>query len=161
MNKKLLLFTLMPLVLLVMVVPAVAKPIGPQKAAKNPNIMITAEGVELMLPSGGFNEWVMDTEVWYVDFMHGLDASKAKGLAHRASPLAIADIMELMTNETAALEAENMWGYVSYDVMVELFIFELMAEDPTLTYEEAAEIAAQMAAMWPEGIYVRFVNVGK
>jgi hypothetical protein len=152
MNKRLLLFTLMPLVLLVMLVPAMAKPIGPQKAVKNPNIMITpGEGVELFLPSGGFNEWVADTEVWYMDFMHGLDASKAKGLVHKASPLAIADIMDLMTNETVALEVENMWGYVSYDVLVDLFIMEgLSPED-----------AAAMAAMWPEGIYVRFVNVGK
>jgi len=160
MNKKLLKFTLIPLILLVMATPAMAKPIGPQKAVgKNPHIMPTAEGVELLLPSGGFNEWTSDTEFWYMDFTHGLDASKAK--IPNAMPLTMADIMELMINETVALEAENKWGYASYDVLVELFIVTLMAEDPTLTYEEAAEIAAQMAAMWPEGIYVRFVNVGK
>jgi len=150
MNKRLLLFTLMPLVLLVMLVPAMAKPIGPQKAVKNPNIMITpGEGVELMLPSGGFNEWVADTEVWYVDFMHGLDASKAK--IPNALPLTIDDIIELMTVPEAALEAENKWGYVSYEVLVDLFIMEGM--DPV--------DAEAMAAMWPEGIYFRFVNVGK
>ena len=147
MNMKLLMFTLIPLVLLVMVAPAVA--IGPQKAVKNPNIMITPEGVELLLPSGGFNEWVADTEIWYMDFMHGLDASKAK--IPNALTLTIADIMELMTDPEAALEAENKWGYVSHDVLVELFILE------GLTPEEAEA----MAAMWPEGIYVRFVNVGK
>ena len=158
MNKKVLMFTLMSLVLSVIVAPTLA--IGPQKAKKNPNLMIMpGEGVELFLPSGGFNEWMVDTEVWYVDFMHGLDASKAK--IPNAMPLMMADIMELMSDPEAALEAENKWGYVSYDVMVELFIFELMAEDPTLTYEEAAGIAGQMAAMWPEGIYVRYVNIGK
>jgi len=73
----------------------------------------------------------------------------------------MADIMELMTNETAALEVENKWGYMSYDVLVEMFIFELMGADPTLTYEEAEAMATEMAAMWPEGLYVRFVNVGK
>jgi len=147
--KKLLMFTLMPLALLVMVVPAMAKPIGPQKAEKNPNIMITPEGVELLLPSGGFNEWTADTDLWFMDFMHGLDASKAK--IPNALPLTIDDIIELMTVPEAALEAENKWGYVSYEVLVELFIMEGL--DPV--------DAEAMAAMWPEGIYVRFVNVGK
>ena len=151
MNRKLLMFTLISLVLLVMVAPVMAKPIGPQKAlGKNPHIVPTAEGVEALLPSGGFHSWTADTEFWYMDFVHGLDASKAK--IPNASPLTIEDIMELMTNETAALEVENKWGYVSYEVLVEIFI---VLEG--LTPEEAEA----MAAMWPEGIYIRFVNVGK
>ena len=137
------------LLLALMVAPVMAKPIGPQKAVKNKNIMITPEGVELVLPSGGFNEWMADTEIWYMDFMHGLDASKTK--IPNAMPLTIASIMELMLNETAALEAENKWGYMSYEILVELFIME------GLTPEEAEA----MAAMWPEGIYIRYVNVGK
>ena len=149
MNRRLLMFTLIPLVLSVMVAPAMA--IGPQKAEKNPNIEITPEGAELLLPSGGFHSWTADTELWYIDFEHGIDASKAKGLIHKAMPLTIADLMELMTNPEAALEAENMWGYVSYDVLVELFILEGLSE----------EDAIAMASMWPEGIYVRYVNMGK
>lgn len=137
------------MVLLVLFVVAPVMAIGPQKAVKNPNIIITPEGAELLLPSGGFNEWTVDTEIWYMDFMHGLDASKAK--IPNAFPLTMADIMELMTDPEAALEVENKWGYVSHDVLVELFILE------GLTPEEAEA----MAAMWPEGIYIRFVNVGK
>jgi len=222
-KKKLLMLALIPLVLSVMGTPAMA--IGPQKAEKNPNIMITPEGAELLLPSGGFHSWTADTELWYIDFEHGIDASKAKGLIHKAMPITIADLFELMTNPTAALEAENEWGYVSYDVLLTLFILEypdnvtvLIADagagqpnvtvvDASLFYEgdnvlimtmtddtivaiELNVIAAKvdntltmendlindymagsmviksptaevMAAMWPEGVYVRFVNVGK
>jgi len=147
MNKKVLMFTLIPLVFSVMMTPAIA--IGPQKAEKNPHIMITPEGVELLLPSGVLNEWMADTEIWYMDFIHMLDASKAK--IRNAVPLTIEDLIELMTNPEAALEAENKWGYISYDVLLELLILE------GLPPEEAEEIAA----MWPEGIYAKFVNVGK
>jgi len=140
----------MPLVLLVMVAPAMAKSIGPQKAVgKNRHIMPTAEGVEALLPSGGVHSWTNDTEFWYFDFMHMLNASKAK--IPNALNLMMTDIIEMMGNATAALEAENMWGYMSQAVLVDMFIMEgLSPED-----------AAVMAAMWPEGLYVRFVNVGK
>jgi len=138
------------LLFVLMVAPVLAKPIGPHKAVgKNPHLMPTPDGVELMLPSGGVHSWTNDTEFWYMDFMNGLDASKAK--IPNALALTIADIMEMMVNETVALEAENKWGYISYDVLVDLFIMEgLSPED-----------AAAMAAMWPEGMYFRFVNVGK
>jgi len=158
MNKKLLMFTLMPLVLLMTVTSAMAKPIGPQKAVgKNPHIMPTAEGVELLPPSGGMHSWTNDTEFWYMDLVHGLDASKAK--IPNAFPLTMEDLTELMTNETAALETENKWGYMSNELLVEMITMELIMEG--VPPEEAAEIAEEMAAMWPEGMYVRYVNVGK
>ena len=154
MNKKLLMFTLIPLVLFVMVAPVMAKPVtkslGPQKAlGKNPHVMSTPEGVEALLPSGGVHSWTNDTEVWCMDFMHALDASKAK--IPNALPLTIEYLMDLMINETAALEAENKWGYMSHDVLVQMLILEGL--EP--------EEAEAMAAIWPEGIYVRYVNVGK
>jgi len=34
----------------------------------------------------------------------------------------IADIIELMTDPEAALEAENKWAYVPYGVLVQLFM---------------------------------------
>lgn len=150
MNKKLLMFTLIPLVLLMMVTPAMA--IGPQKAEKNPRNTITPEGAETLLPSGGFHSWTADTEAWYIDYEHGVDASKAKGLARRATAITLADIMEVMMDPEAALAAENTWFYVSYEVLV-----EMMMTLGGLTQEEAEA----MAATWPEGVYVRFVNVGK
>jgi len=147
------------LLLAVMATPVMAKPIGPQKAVNNPHIMITPEGVELVLPSGVILEWMADTEAGAIDFVLIFDASKFK--IPNAMPLTMSDLMGLMLDPEAALEAENVWGYIPYNVLVELFILEIMAADPTLTYEQAQAIAIQMASMWPEGIYVRFVNVGK
>lgn len=62
-------------------------------------------------------------------------------------------------HETAAQETENKWGYMSNEVLVEMITMELIMEG--VPPEEAAEIAEEMAAMWPEGMYIRYVNVGK
>jgi len=153
MSKKLLMVTLIPLALLVMVAPTMAKPIGPQKAVgKNPHLMPMDGGVEALLHSGGFHSWTADTEFWYMDFEHGLDASKAKGLIHKATNITFLDIIEVMSDSEAALRAVNKWFYMSYEVLV-----EMMINIGGLTPEEAEA----MAATWPEGVYVRFVNVGK
>lgn len=134
----------------VMLVPVMAKSIGPQNAVNNPHIMIVpGEGVELLLPSGAVLEWVADTEVTAVDFMHILDASKAR--VPNAMVLSIDDLMVLLTDPEAALMLENKWGFVSYQVMVELFMLEGFSQ----------EEAVAAASMWPEGVYARFVNVGK
>jgi len=138
------------LFLALMTAPVMAKTIGPQKAVeKNPHIIQTPDGVELLLPSGGANEWMADTEMGALDFIHILDASKAK--IPNAVPLNVSDLIGLMTDPEAALEAENKWAYISFDVLVELFMLEGFSE------EEAEE----MASPWPKGIYARFVNVGK
>jgi hypothetical protein len=137
------------LLVCLMSVPVMAKSIGPQNAVNNPHAMFAPEGVELLLPSGGVQEWMADTTVGAVDFMHLLDASKAH--IPKAMPLSVDDLMGLMTDPEGALEYENMWGYVSHVVMVELFMLEGMTR-------EQAEV---MASMWPEGVYARFVNVGK
>jgi len=206
------------LFLALMAAPVMAKPIGPQKAVKNPHIMITPEGVELLLPSGGVHEWMADTELSAIDFVHMLDASKIK--IPNAMPLTISDLIGLITNPEAALEAENKWGYISHDVLLTLFIMEypenvtvLIADaaagQPNVTVVDASlfsigdkvvitngtamelnviadkvgntltmendlindymagsivvksTTAEAMAAMWPEGLYVRFVNIGK
>jgi len=132
-----------------MLVPVMAKSIGPQNAVNNPHIMIAPEGVELLLPSGVVQEWMADTEVGAMDFMHVLDASKAH--IPNAMPLSVDDLIGLMTDPEGALEYENKWGYISYDVLVGLLMLE------GFTREQAEE----MASMWPEGVYVRFVNMGK
>jgi hypothetical protein len=144
---------MVPFVLLLaglMSVPVMGKSIGPQNAVNNPHITIAPEGVELMLPSGGIQEWMADTEVGAVDFMHVLDASKAH--IPNAMPLNITELMGLMMGDpVAALKYENKWGFVSYDVLVEMLMLE------GLTREQAEA----MASMWPDGVYARFVNVGK
>jgi len=138
------------LVAALMSVPVMGKSIGPQKAENNPHITIAPEeGVELLLPSGGVHEWVADTEVGAMDFMHALDASKAR--IPNAMVLSVSELMGLMADPEAALKAENKWGFVSHDVLVELMVLE------GFTREEAEA----MAAGWPNGVFVRFVNVGK
>ena len=156
MNKKLLMVTLIPLALLMMVTPVMAKPIGPQKAVgKNPHLIPTPEGVEALLPSGGVHSWMADTELMAIDIMHCLDASKAKGLANKAITIAMDDLegwmMLIMFEPEAALEAlKNKWFYLPYDTLVLMFTLEGLSP----------EEAAAMASMWPEGMYCRFVNVG-
>jgi len=154
MNKKLLIFTLVPLVLLMTVTSAMAKPIGPQKS-NNPHIMITPEGVEVLLPSGGVHSWMADTELTPIDFMLCLDASKAKGLTNKATTIEVEDLEEWMTlimtdPETALEDLKNKLFYLPYDTLVLMFTLEGLSE----------EEAEAMASMWPDGMYCRFVNVG-
>jgi len=146
---KKVLMTVVALLVLCVVAPVMARPIGPQKAVKNPHISITPDGVELLLPNGGIHEWMANTKLSAIDFVHMLNASKVK--IPNAMPLNISDLIGLMTNPEAALEAENKWGYISHDVLVQLFILEGFSEGE----------AKEMASMWPEGLYARFVNVGK
>lgn len=141
--------SLVILLVCVMSVPVVAKSIGPQNAVNNPHIMIAPEGVELLLPSGVVLEWVADTEMSAMDFVHILDASKAH--IPNAMVLSVDDLIGLMIDPEGALMLENKWGFVSFEVMVELFVLEGFSQ-------EEAEAAA---SMWPEGVYARFVNVGK
>jgi hypothetical protein len=129
-NKKLLMLTLIPLVLSVIVTPGMA--IGPQKAEKNPNIIITPETIgvtagaaELILPSGGDHSWMADTSEMAIDFMNILDASKAK--IPNEYTLDVMVLMDLMTNPILALEYENKWGYMSYAVLLAVSVME----DPT------------------------------
>jgi len=143
---------MVPIVLVLaglMSAPVMAKSIGPQNAVNNPHITVAPEGVELLLPSGVVLEWMADSEVSAIDSMHALDASKVH--IPNAMVLSADDLMGLMTDPEAALEAENKWGYVSYDVLVELLVLEGFSQ----------EDAEQMASMWLDGVYVRFVNVGK
>ncbi len=137
------------LFLVLTICPAMAKPIGPQKATKNPHFIVTRPGtVEHLLPSGTGNEWTSNTELSAIDFVHIVDASKAK--IPDAIPLTLPDIIGLMTNPEAALQSENTWAYFSHDVFVQLYIALGFSE------EEATAIASR----WPEGAYVMFVNVG-
>ncbi|UCC27403.1 MAG: hypothetical protein JSW29_04790 [Candidatus Bathyarchaeota archaeon] len=150
---------------LLMIAPVMAKPIGPQKAwEKNPNMEIvppdpgppaTAGGVDAYLPSGGTHSWMANTEEMPIDFMLGLEASKAKGLIKKAEEITPSGLeawmmMILLEPETALEAVRNTWFYMPYETLVAMFIME------GLTPEEAAAAAS----MWPEGMCARFVNVG-
>ena len=138
------------LLLALAVTPVMAKPIGPRKS-NNPHIEIdeTTGEVGHFLPNGGIHSWMADTELMAIDFMRVLNASKARGLTHKATTISV-DIlvswMETVMNPETALAYENEWFYMPKDTLELMFTLE--GEDPA------------MASMWPEGIYVRFVNIG-
>jgi len=153
MKRKFLMLTLMPLVLSVIVSSTMA--IGPQRAENNPHITAMPEGgVELVTPSGVIHEWVADTETSVIDYEHVLDASKAK--IPNAKPLTLAELQEMMSDPEIALQHENKWGYMSNTVLKDFFEW-LMSMGYPITPEEIALILS----MYPEGVYVMFVNVGK
>jgi len=150
-----------------MVAPVMAKSIGPQNAGdKNPNMVImppdpgppaTSGGVDAYLPSGVMRSWMANTEEMPIDIMHILDPSKvAEGLINKAEEITSTGIVDwmmmLMLDPETALETlENKWFYMPYETLVALFIME------GYTPEEAEATAA----MWPDGLYLRFVNVGR
>lgn len=144
MNKKLLMFTLIPLVLLVIVTPGMA--IGPQKAEKNPHIEIfppdpgpppTSGAADLILPSGADHSWMADTSEMGIDIMHILDASKAK--IPNAYTIDITLLMAWLMNPELPLEYENKWGYMSFATLLAMSIFE----DPTeIVYASNLTVAA-------------------
>jgi hypothetical protein len=161
---KKVLIPVLALLVLLMITPVLAKPIGPQKAGeKNPHVEIvppdpgppaTAGGADAILPNGGTHTWMANTEEMPIDFMHGLDASKAKGLMNKAEEITLSGLeawmMMLLDPETALEALKNKWFYFSYEALVALFMME----------GYTPEDAAAEASMWPEGTYVRFVNVG-
>ena len=146
-NKLTAIFALLFLVLTIG--SAMAKPIGPQKATNNPHYIVTRPGtVEHMLPSDVALEWTNNTETGAIDIVHIIDATKAK--IPNATPLTLPDIIALMTNPEAALESENTWAYFSHETLLQLYMALGLSE------EQATEIASR----WPEGAYVRYINIG-
>jgi len=110
--------------------------------------------VELLLPSGVAHEWVADTEISVMDIEHILNASEFK--IRNAMPITIEDLMEIMTDPEAALQAENKWGYMSYQVMEDFFEWLI-----SIGYPVTPEEVELILSMYPEGMYIMFVNVGK
>jgi hypothetical protein len=127
--------------------PVTAKSIGPTKAQRNPNIILQDGETVLLTPGGVQHEWY-DTAGW-MDFIHILNASKVDW-GDRVPSLSLAELRTIMTYPEVALEFENKWGYVSQSVLFDLL---------KLFYPE--DMAWAIASMWPEGMYLMFVNVGK
>lgn len=147
MKSKLMVLTVF-LLLALMSAPATAKLIGPRNAEKNPHMTISPDGVVLLTPGGVQNEWA-DTDSGVFDFFHILSASKTE--LPGATTFTIDEIIALMMNPEAALEFENKWGYISQETLLALLILMGIPTDEAET----------MAAMWPDGMYFRYVNVGK
>ena len=147
---------LIPLLFLLMLtsttIPAMA--IGPQKAEKNPHIMIMPEGAEILLPNGVVIDWMADTEISVMDFVLTKDASRFK--IRNAPAVTIDELIIIFIDPVAALEYENEWFYVPYEVL-EGFLEWLIFMGFPISPEEVELILS----MYPEGMYMKFVNVGK
>jgi hypothetical protein len=102
----------------------------------------------LLTPGGVQHEWY-DTDAGVMDHLQILNASKVDW-SSRVPSLSFAELLTLMTNPEAALQFENKWGYVSQSVLFDL-----------LKLEYPADIAWSIASMWPDGMHVRYVNVGQ
>lgn len=136
------------LLLSFVLVPVAARPIGPTKTQKNPNIIMHDGETVLLTPGGVQNEW-RDTETSVFDFFHILNASKME--RPRVRTFNLTEIIALMMDSVAALKFENKWGYISQETLLGLLLF-MGTQQPE---------AEAIATMWSDGMYFRFVNVGK
>ena len=87
-------------VLALLVVPVMARPIGPGNATDNPNIIMHDGETVLLTPGGVQNEW-RDTEAGVFDFFHILNASKTK--LPRVKTFNLAEIVALLMDPVKAL----------------------------------------------------------
>jgi len=156
MNKKLLMFTLISLVLSVMVAPAVAKPIGPRGKAveKNRHLEIPAEGeLELILPSGVGHIW-MDTDLGVMDCSNWKNASKFK--IRKAVNLTVGDLANTFMGD---LTYENRWVYIELQVLLDFI--DMMVGMGLMGETEGEEAKTEFTTHFPEGMYYKFVNVAR
>jgi len=129
-----------------MLAPVAAKPIGPVKSEKNPNIVMH-DGETVLLTLGGVQHEWYDTEAGWMDFINILNASKVDW--PWVPSLSVAQVLTLMTDPVAASEFENKWIHMSQAVLFDLL---------KLFYPE--DVAWAIASMWPAGMYLMYVNVG-
>ena len=156
MNKKLLMFTLIPLVLSVMVAPTMAKPIGPRGRAveKNRHLEIPEEGeVELILPSGVGHIW-MDTDLGVMDSSNWKNATKFK--IRNAVDLTVGDLANVFSGD---LTYENRWTYIELQVLLDFI--DLMVGMGLIGAAEGEQAKNEFTSFFPEGMYYKFVNVSK
>lgn len=155
MNKKVLMFTLIPLVLSVMVAPAVAKPIGPRGRAveKNRHLEIPEEGeLELILPSGVGHIWI-DTDFGVMDSSNWKNATKFK--IRKAVNLTVGELASMFMGDVTY---ENRWTYIELQVLLD---FIDMMVGMGLMDETQGDLAKnEFITYFPEGMYYKFVNVG-
>ena len=132
MDKKVMMFAVTLLALAMLVTPVMA--IGPQKAKNNPNLVETDFSVQLHLPSEGFNEWIVEVPL----HIQLLNASKFK-------------IKNAIVATSPDDIVENKWIYMSSEVFFE-YLTPILGED----------MAHYVAfVIYPDGVYYKFVYVGK
>lgn len=135
------------LLLALLAVPVTARSIGPGKAKNNPHVMTEDGETVLLTPGGVQNEWRL-TEAGVFDFFHILNASKTK--LPGVTTFNLTEIAALLMDPAAALEFENRWGYMSQETLLGVLLLMGVPQAQ----------AQAIAAMWPEGMYFRYHNVG-
>ena len=139
MNRKILAIFVALMVVAMLATPVMA--LGPQNAVKNPNITrpISGQWAQLFLPSGLFVEWLTQYDPPF--FIQHKDAAKFQ----------IANAIEMTIDDPTDMYLyfanENRWMYLTHDSYATFLVF--VGENPSF------------ADLYPEGLYIRFVVVGK
>jgi len=137
MNKRVLVTTISLLAVAVFVAPVLA--IGPRQAENNPNLQVADYAHRIHAPSGLTIEWTITDPSYIVQFK---DA--AKFYIGNAEEVTIAD----PSQGWQVLLIED-WIYLSHDSLLNFCLF---LGEPN---------AAEIAAMYPQGLYHRGFQVGK
>jgi len=136
------------LVLPLMATPVMA--IGPQNAENNPHRTELAPGaVEFLLPSGVTHGWG-----GIMDHRHIKDASKFK--IRKAPTLNVDDLINMNSGD---LTYENKWCMMPLQAILDAI--DLMVLWGAIEPAEGDVMKAAFEAMFPEGYYLMFVNVGE
>ena len=138
MNRKVLVIFVALMVVAMLATPVMA--LGPQNAVKNPNISMPISGwAQLFLPSGLFTEWLTMYDPPF--FFQHKDAAKFQ----------IVNAIEMTIDEETDMYLffanENKWMHLTHDSYATFLMF--VGVDPSF------------AELYPEGLYIRFVQPGK
>lgn len=139
---------LIPLLVLVTVPPVMA--IGPQNAENNPHRTELAPGeIEFLLPSGVGNGWG-----GIMDHRHFKDASQFK--IRNAITLNVDDLLSMNSGD---LTYENTWCLLPLQAIHDAI--DVMVDIGAIPEPVGEQMKAAFEALFPEGYYLKFTNVGK
>jgi len=146
MNKKILGLTITLFALIMLATPVLA--IGPVNAVgKNPNLRMLPYGIALKSPSGMNNEWVIVTPIPQHDMW--MDASEF----YRGNAIDVPyfDSIPEQAGMVYNPAMENKWLNLNQAV------FEQMMH----VWGFPSELIPDIVAQYPQGIYYKWVKVGK
>jgi hypothetical protein len=124
--------------------------IGPQNAENNPHRSELAPGeIEFLLPSGVGHGWG-----GIMDHRHFKDASKFK---IRNAPAL--DVWDLLNMNSGDLTYENTWCLLPLQAIHDAI--DLMVEWGAIPEEVGEQMKDAFEALFPQGYYLMFVNVGE
>jgi hypothetical protein len=138
MNRKIYMISAALFALAILVTPVFA--IGPEKTKNNPNVIIEDYGPALRLENGLANEWIIVTPV------------PQHHMIKSASDYQIKNAFVVTDPVLQYGQLENEWAYYSQEMFAQLLYEVFPFPEP---------VALQIAAMFPDGVYFRYVAVGQ